>query len=688
VNDTGSNSSRVTFSISDSTVTVQDTLGGGSFQLEVGRLSTVQPAMTDRFIFPVDDAVSFTTEKLRFRSQTTIRLRDECGEDLGSFSTTPRELPRGIYSLDITADIKIYLRVCNGAFSAAFVDGYHVDDEFSVTFDTPTDVVLGARSNHTFPEATITVPKSPEALASALPYLGSSIKEFSPERSWPSLRGYPPKIQHGPALRIPNCLSKPDTGVRITVEPSYADLYRIAPLAYYLGADIEFGSDPAIHLDLGYSEPLETATSQLTDTVSRILLKCFYLDTVTRIGGYYSLTRDEYPDVAEKLPFYPENLYELSLSEQLIEYLEVPFDTIEPSIPEWPLTATLQEGPDDMSLLPHLCNTLANVRVDTNQNGSDSSEHILPSVRSTTHGTTSTPTTGQTLLTPAAYRSALSYTAIEQSDFSAGFVFNNAGRAAPLEELFTTIPGRLSALLDDCWTIVTTPTVDQVQRILRSGVDFVYFDDPIVDGQVNCSDGTVDLSSVTDQLPSVVASIDNTELHRFTQLSAVGVLCGMLFTQPPEVIDLFAITVLLANGGSVSQTASLIGTPSRLFGDTTQQIVLPPDGRVPVQIDISPVKDSLFEVTTASPLTNYNSIGSVTICDPFFEEGTFQLMGTTASRTVTLSNEAIIDILSKEPNSTFADLPSYYPYEISVEFIEHAMATEQNDSLLLDSFND
>ncbi len=680
MNDTGAGSDRVTFSISDSTVTIKDTLGGGSLQVDADGLSTVQPALTDRFLFPVDNAISFETEKLTFQSQTTIRLRDEYGDDLGSFSTTQRDLSRGTYCLDITADIKIYIRVCDGAFSAAFAGGYHSDTEFTVTFDTSTNIVLGARSNHTLPEATITVPDSPESLARVLPYLGSSIKEFSPERSWPSLRGHPPQIEHGSEIYIPEHLSKPDTGIRVTVKPSYADLYRVTPLVYYFGADLELGDEPALHLDLGYAEPLETPTHSLTETVNRLLSSCFYLDTITRIGGYYSLPRQEYEYVAEKLPFYPENLSELTLSEQLMEYLEVPFDTLEPYLPKWPLSATLREGPDDMELLPYLCNDLANIRVGQNLDAYTSSKYNKSSI----HGTTVSPATGKTLLTTDSYRTGLSYTAVDPSEFSAVFVFTDTHRAETLEQLFSTAPNRFSALLDNRRTIITAPTVAQLQRVFQSDADLIYIDHPISDGLVRCSDGTVDLSSITSELPSVISVVNDTDLQNLRQLNHVGLLCGMSFNRHPDVVDLFSMSVLIAAGISVSQVASSIPVSSQLIGATTQQIVLQPDGRVPAEFDLSPITDDLFELTTTSSFTNHHPIGSVKIFDQFFEEGSFQLMGTIASKTVALSNEEILHILSESPTSTFANIPIYYPYDLSVEFIEHATHFKQNDIPSLD----
>ncbi|MWV64260.1 hypothetical protein GRS48_05395 [Halorubrum sp. JWXQ-INN 858] len=350
---------RIAFETRDASIRVRDRLAGVDLVLETDGPPDLKPALTEVFPFPADRAVGFKAESISLPSCAAATVREPHGELIAHLQES-MDLPAGTYCFDVTGVTKSFLRVSDVSVSAT---GVAEDGPLTFEFGEPTRVVLGARSLHTRPEATITVPDDPEALMTAVSTLGSSIKEFSPERSWPTLRGYPPRIERGERLDVPDGLGPPDTGIRITVPPTYANVYRVAPLAYYLGATVAPRSSPALHLDTGYVEPLPADGDALERRVETLLGSWLFLDSLVRMEGYVPSDRHEYEQVGPALPFYPPNLADRSPSERLMEYLEVSPSVIEPYLPNWPTRAAVRPGPDAMPLLTHLAHVLAPIRV-------------------------------------------------------------------------------------------------------------------------------------------------------------------------------------------------------------------------------------------------------------------------------------------------------------------------------------
>ncbi|GAA0659246.1 hypothetical protein [Salarchaeum japonicum] len=344
----------------DGTVTVTDDVTDASLSLQAPGPVSLRSALPALFPLPVDDAVAFETTELVVDTHTSALIRTEDGTHLGEFSDTERSLDAGTYVLDIECGMKVFLRA-DGPFTGVYEIREENDAPLTLTFDGDTTVTVGARSRHNAPNHTITVPDDPRALMTAVSYAGTSLKEFSPERSWPTLRGHPPALEPGDELRVPDALRVPDTGVTITVSETYADVYEAAPLAYYLGATVEPG-DPAIHLDNGYTERLGR-NEPLADSVESVLARAVFFDTLARIGGYNALPRIEYDAVAPDLPFYPENLYDASIPDALIEYLEVDLDDIEAVFPRWPTVGVLPDDIEGTELLAPVLDRLVPVRV-------------------------------------------------------------------------------------------------------------------------------------------------------------------------------------------------------------------------------------------------------------------------------------------------------------------------------------
>jgi hypothetical protein len=223
--------------------------------------------------------------------------------------------------------------------------------------------VVGARSVHERPAATITTTDEPETMMRALSHLSSSLKTVSPEQSFPTLRGHPPEIELGDSFDVPAAVAdrRPETGVRLVVPPEYDYLYPVASLAFYLGARITPGSPPRLRTRDGFEYRL-TEDGPFEDTVAGLLQQVLFLDCVVRTEGIYRLNLYERVEVEDRLPFDPAAVYELPPGPRLSRYLEIPYVELEPYLPRWGMTVHLPARPAGVEALPFVAANLGIVR--------------------------------------------------------------------------------------------------------------------------------------------------------------------------------------------------------------------------------------------------------------------------------------------------------------------------------------
>ncbi|KPN29872.1 hypothetical protein SY89_00592 [Halolamina pelagica] len=267
---------------------------------------SLTPATDAWFDVPVDDAVSLETSSLRFHNLLSVFLRDDDGTEHGKVTAEPFEIDSHGTFIDVNAALKLLIYVERGTMRGSVVENDDGPADTVVSFETATRVVVGARSTHEVPVSSMTVTEDSADLMDAVSLLGASVKEWSAERSWPTLRGHPPAIELGTERDIPDRLSVPDTGVTIGIPPETASIYRVAPLSYYLGADLVAHDRAELRLGSKHVEPLG-AGRDLEASVDELLARCLLLDSLVRIGGYYSIPRLEYDELAPELPFYPPN---------------------------------------------------------------------------------------------------------------------------------------------------------------------------------------------------------------------------------------------------------------------------------------------------------------------------------------------------------------------------------------------
>ncbi|EFW90570.1 hypothetical protein ZOD2009_18969 [Haladaptatus paucihalophilus DX253] len=315
------------------------------------------PVDTSPFYFPVDAAVEIVTPMLEVPKAVPITVRQQDGTMMVETSDErDRTLGSDAYLVEVsTAPMKLYFLV-DGRMTIE-----HGDDTVRFSFDATTAVRVGARSFHDRPAGTITVTDDVRDVMRAVSLFGSALKTLSPERSFPTLRGHPPLVERGETFSVPNGLGPAATDVELVVPPDREHVFPVVSLAYYLGATVVPGHDP--RLVAGSFERSLDGPGGYVETVNRVLRQTFFLDCLTRTEGYYKVELHERERVEPLVDLDFADLYETPLPERLAVYLSVPFETLEPHIPNWRLGVDLTPTIQNAEYMPHIARDLALVRI-------------------------------------------------------------------------------------------------------------------------------------------------------------------------------------------------------------------------------------------------------------------------------------------------------------------------------------
>jgi hypothetical protein len=341
-----------------------DTIDRHRYTLQTTDRVVPEPSDTGPFLFPIDAAMTVTTDAITLPTVVPVCIRDDEGTLLVEAEHFAHEtLPQGTYELDLSAPVQLYLRVESPLTVTSNAT------QTQIHFDAETEVVIGTRSRHEHPAATITTTDDPGDMMAAASTFGSALKTTSPERSFPMFRGHPPSIERGDELSIPPDVTPPDTGLRIEAPPEYRSVYVAAPLVYYLGAELSPGKTPRLVADTGFEYTLDTARG-FEREVERVLKQVFFLDCVTRTEGIYPVELHERQAVESQFDLDFATLYELPIAERIEAYLSIPFTTIEEHLPEWKLTTHIEPIPSSVEMLPFVTKDLAVIRTPGSQEAS------------------------------------------------------------------------------------------------------------------------------------------------------------------------------------------------------------------------------------------------------------------------------------------------------------------------------
>jgi hypothetical protein len=311
---------------------------------------------------PTDTVVHGHASELRFPAAyvSAYGQRRDRSYELGS-DTGPLELPDDSYLLDVGTGIKSYVSFEGPATLVKSEDF----ETLTIAFPERRPVALGFRSRHEHPAGTITAEATPEGVATALTHLHSAMKTTSPDRSFPTLRGHPPRLELGAETGVPDHVAETteDTGVELVVPPRLATLYVVAPLAYYLQASVrvESGLDgpqlraPAAGVDVDLP-----ALPELQARTADLLAHVFYLDCLVRNVGPYGTDLAE-AAALDDVDLDPEAAYRADPPERLAAYRSVPTDALDDHTPEWHLSTYVEPEPGRAPSLPFLLDRMSMV---------------------------------------------------------------------------------------------------------------------------------------------------------------------------------------------------------------------------------------------------------------------------------------------------------------------------------------
>lgn len=354
----------VTISTPESdTVRVKDRVESSRFEFYFDEEVEIEVASTDHLYFPVDTAARFVGNwtNLRVPLANAVCVHDhETGSVIQRVTRdTPEfELGPGQYEMEVMpAPMKVFLSI-EGSVTV------RVDDEhIAISVEADHDIIAGVRSPHKRPAGTITTTSDPRDLMRATSHLGSALKTTSPERSWPTLRGYPPYLEQGSTLSIPSSISRPEVDVQLEIPYDLESVFLTAPLAYYTAAEVvPVPTDDSVPALVAAGERIRLP-GNLGEASASLLQRNVLLDSVVRSEGIYPFETHERKEVEDHLPWDPDTVYDLPLGDRIAAYEAVPDGVLESIHPTWPLTIDIAATAQDIPAITHIAEELAVVRV-------------------------------------------------------------------------------------------------------------------------------------------------------------------------------------------------------------------------------------------------------------------------------------------------------------------------------------
>ena len=308
----------------------------------------------DRFRYPTDVAVAITTDHLEFVPTGACFVHGS--GDMTEVELFSREtFPAGDYTVELSGPLKLYADLegpCEVEKRAK---------NLTVDLPAPETVVVGARSLHERPATTLTTTEEPADVMRAVSTFGNELKTLGSKRSYPTLRGHPPALEVGDGLSIPSGLEPPEEDVHVEVPPTLEYILPTAPLSYYLGARIRPGESPALVVD-GTRHRLDRGVG-FERTIERTLKRTFFLDCLVRTESPREVVLYERAELDGTLDVDLRALYGRPAAERLEAYQSVPYEAVEPYLPDWRRTAHVQPTQMGIEALPFLANDLAAVHV-------------------------------------------------------------------------------------------------------------------------------------------------------------------------------------------------------------------------------------------------------------------------------------------------------------------------------------
>lgn len=615
------------------------------YQLHTPGPVSPEPVPTEQFLFPVGKGLRITTEELVLPNPASVIVRDGAGDMVAEVEHLDScSLDAGSYILDLSTQIKTYMSVSGPVEITAEIF------EIRFEFTEPTDVDIGFRSRHTRPATTITTTDAPVDVMTAISQFGSALKSTSPERSFPTLRGHPPKIELGDTLEIPSGLERPETGIHIEVPPAFRWIYPVAPLAYYLGADVVPGSRPQLRTDSGFVHAFDR--SRFEQELEQTLKRVFLLDCLARTEGFYNVTLHERTVLDEHVDLDWAALYQQPASERLESYLDVPYDLLAEHVPKWRLVAHVDPSARTVEQLPFVVDDLAVVR--TVESPTPAEPDVAPDSEPRAAGDTLTRSAGveHRSLTDRTESDDEPYIQFEPTDsLEQGWIGDGVpiGASKLLREAFQNRLDREIKTGDISITIVLNDTrmdeerdlvdsaygdrenlpfdvsihrdlsTDELDETLREECDFLHYIGHADEEGFECPDGKLDAATLDHTGVDAFLLNACSSYHQGIKLIEAGAIGGIVTLTDiinSEAVSIGELIARLLNTGfplrsalSIAREESILGGQYIVVGDGGMAVAQAP-GRVPVLFELF-FDDESAELSIKTYLTDDAGIGTM-----------------------------------------------------------------------------
>jgi hypothetical protein len=682
----------------ESGVTIIDPIQRRQYPLQTSTIVRPVPTANDQFYFPVDNATEIVTDKLTLPFVVITYVRDLNGEILVEAEDYAYEqLPEREYIIELCAPIKIYLRASGKLTIASSAERMEFD------FGSETRIQIGARSYHRRPGTTITTTASPRDIMAALSTLGSALKTTSCERSLPSFRGHPPRIELGEELHIPDEISPPETGVRIEVPPRIEKIYPVSTLAYYLGATVVSGNEPQLVTDDGFTHNLNHPSRGFEGEVERVLKQLFFLDCITRTEGYYQVELHERNEIEDKIDLQFEELYDKSLSEQLPTYLDVPFDLVQKQVPTWSLVTHVTDEVENIESLPYLVNSLPIIqsseekaKLQKQSTTPQSIEGFLRGVKTKQRGTVNSDY--------SSYVAPSQTEALEQAWLGTGKPIgankilksgfkNRFNRPSSTDAIDITVvcnDDEMSSEYDkgdDLYgdrdelefdiDVHRNTSIEELKAILTSKTDFLHYIGHIKDNEFICRDGGLDARTLGDTAVDTFLLNGCRSYDQGKQLIELGSIGGIVTYNAVGNVNATSVGQVVArllNRGfslrsalTIARNHHIVGNDYLTVGDGSIEIAQSESG-TPMICEInSNIPNDDFNVKCIT----YPSIalGMGSFYWPYIEENSSYFMSGGDLPTFKLSSDALARFLRLEPFPVIIDGDLFWSTEVDLRKI-------------------
>ena len=653
-------------------------------------LETDAPTEPTDVPYPIDAAATVTTAGFSIGNQHSTYLRDGTGEvidEVGSFSQ--QSVPSGDYVLEVSGPIKLYVSVTGPLTVALDSDGMRVE------LDDERPLTIGARSYHERPAATITTTAEPSDLMEAVSALPSSLKTTGPERSFPTLHGHPPELELGDSPSIPETLEPPDTGIHIEVPERLGPIFVVAPLAFYLGADVRPGSEPRLVTDAGWSHRLDGRYG-FEREVERVLKQTFLLDCLTRTGSLYDIPLHELRVAESALDFDFAALYDASPAARLERYLSVPYEAVAEWVPRWKLTAHVTPEPDSIETMPFLVDDLAVVRTPADRETS-THDAQLAAINEFTRSSHDGPLEGETLdpaviepertdsieqawvgpgaplgaskAIPQAFRNRFDRE-VSEGDLEIVVVCNDTEMREE-HELAREVYGSREELPFEV-TYHEKLTTTELATVLRSDTDYFHYIGHIDADGVRCADGTLDVRELDTVGVDTFFLNGCTSYQQGMALIEQGAIGGVVTLD--EVINSGAVNVgrtmtRLLNRGfqlrvalSIAAEQSVIGNQYIVVGDGNMEVTQT-ESFIPNLVEVSSAGDAEYAVEYDS----FHTLSPGGIMHPHFPSNDeYYLIGSENAR-FDVTEPELAEFLNLEPIPVMTDDGLVWSDELRLE---------------------